>query len=118
MDSSMGQTSREDTAPFFDKAHNALDSALTLFDKQQQLPAKADLPFYDYLSKTKESQQQKVDDYLDVAAEALGISEINDRRSTIAALRKMIDDSRKRIAQFKRYRISAPESTYNPLAVS
>ncbi|MEM9409979.1 MAG: hypothetical protein AAGA30_02630 [Planctomycetota bacterium] len=111
-------SSKSDTKPFFDKAHDALDSALSLFDKQQDLPAKEDLPFYDYLSQTKESQQRKLDDYLDVAADALGISKINDRRATIAALREMIAESRQRISRFKRYRISAPESTYNPLAVS
>ena len=106
------------TAPFFNQAHRALETALGLYDEQQELPAEDDLAFYDYLSRTKESQQKRVDSYLDVAAEAFGISKINERRDKITALRKMISNSRTKISEFKRYRISAPESTYNPLSVS
>ncbi len=103
---------------FFDQAHGALETALGLYDKQQELPDEDELAFYDYFSRTKESQQKRVDSYLDVAAEALGISRINDRRQKIADLRKLIASSRNRISEFKRYRISAPETTYNPLSVS
>ena len=106
------------TAMFFDQAHDALETALDLFDDKQELPAEDDLAFYDYLSRTKESQQKRVDSYLDVAAEALGLSKINERRDHIAALRTMISESRSRISDYKRYRISAPETTYNPLSVS
>lgn len=112
------QDSAADTAPFFDQAHGALETALDLFDKQQELPKTDDLAFYDYFSRTKESQQKRVDSYLDVAAEALGISKINERRDRIAGLRTQITKSRTNIASYKRQRISAPESTYNPLGVS
>lgn len=107
-----------DTSLFFDRAHGALDTALGLFDKQQELPANRDLAFYDYFSRTKESQQQRVDSYLEVAAEALGISRITERRQRIAKLRQQIQESRTRIATYKRQRISAPDSTYNPLGLS
>lgn len=112
------QDTKADTAPFFDQAHGALETALDLFDKQQELPKTDDLAFYDYFSRTKESQQKRVDSYLDVAAEALGISKINERRDRIAGLRTQITKSRTNIASYKRQRISAPESTYNPLGVS
>ena len=112
------ESSQSRTAPFFGQAHDALENALELFDRQQKLPAEDDLAFYDYLSRTKESQQKRVDSYLDVAAEAFGISKINERRDKIASLRKMISNSRTKISEFKRYRISAPETTYNPLGVS
>lgn len=107
-----------DTAPFFDQAHGALETALELFDKQQQLPENSELAFYDYFSRTKESQRKRVESYLDVAAEALGISKINERRERISELRKQITNLRTNIATYKRERISAPESTYNPLSVS
>ena len=107
-----------DTAPFFDQAHGALETALSLFDKQQELPETDELAFYDYFSRTKESQQKRVDSYLDVAAQALGISSINERRENISELRKQISRERTNIASYKRQRISAPESTYNPLSVS
>ncbi len=106
------------TEKFFGQAHDALETALDLFDDKQEMPTTEELAFYDYLSRTKESQQKRVDSYLDVAAEALGISGINERRDQISALRKMITESRTRIAEYKRFRISAPESTYNPLGVS
>lgn len=111
-------SSRSKTAPFFDQAHDALENALGLYDKQQKMPAEDDLAFYDYFSRTKESQQKRVDSYLDVAAEAFGISKITERRDKIAALRKMISDTRIKISEYKRNRISAPDSTYNPLGVS
>ena len=112
------ETPQSRTAPFFDKAHGALETALDLFDDQQEMPETDDLAFYDYFSRTQESQQKRVDSYLDVAAEALGISRINDRRETIASLRTQIANSRTKIAAYKRHKISAPESTYNPLGVS
>ena len=109
---------RQDMARFFEKAHSALDDALGLYDDAQSRPTNDDLPFYDFLSKTKESQRKKVEGYLDVAGEALGISSISDRRQQIADLRDEIDQQRQNISIYRRKRISAPESTYNPLTTT
>lgn len=109
---------RQDMARFFEKAHSALDDALGLYDDAQSRPTNDDLPFYDFLSKTKESQRKKVEGYLDVAGEALGISSISDRRQRIADLRDEIDQQRQNISIYRRKRISAPESTYNPLTTT
>ena len=107
-----------DVSDFFDKTHGALESALDLYDEQQELPSRDDLRFYDYLSTTKEHQQQKVDAYLDVAADALGISGINERRGRIASQREKIADLRSRISSYERAKISAPKSSYNPLTTT
>ena len=107
-----------DTAAFFERTHGALETALEMFDKQRQMPNDEDLAFYDFLSRTKESQQLKIEGYLEVAAEALGISKVNDRRAKISNLRQQIVNSRQNISIYQRKRISAPETTYNPLTVS
>ena len=107
-----------DTSAFFERTHGALEVALEMFDEQRKMPANDDLAFYDFLSRTKESQQRKIEGYLEVAAESLGISKINDRREKIANLRQQIMTSRKNISIYQRKRISAPKSTYNPLSVS
>lgn len=103
---------------FFEQAHEALDDALNLFDDAQNRPEEDDLAFYDFLSRTKESQERKVEGYLDVAGEALGISEISDRRKLIFDLRQKIADNRRDITVYQRKRISAPDRTYNPLSVT
>ena len=115
---SNGQIQSNDVSQFFDKTHGALESALDLYDEQQNLPNRSELRFYDYLSRTKEHQQQKVDAYLDVAADALGISGINERRAKIASLREAIADSQSRISSYERAKISAPKSSYNPLTTT
>jgi hypothetical protein len=107
-----------DTSAFFEKAHDALDQALEMFDDQDHLPGEGDLAFYDFLSRTKESQQRKIEVYLDEAAEALGISDISKRRDNIANLRELISETRSDLTLYQRKRISAPESTYNPLTVT
>ncbi len=107
-----------DTSAFFEKAHSALDAALEMFDDQDHLPGEEDLAFYDFLSRTKESQQEKIESYLDEAAAALGISDISKRRENIARLRREILESRSELTVFQRKRISAPESSYNPLTVT
>ena len=107
------------TAAFFEKAHAALDEALDMFDDQNRLPGEEDLAFYDFLSRTKESQQKKIEGYLDEAAAALGISDISKRRATIAELREEISETRRELTVFQRKRISAPEKMgYNPLTVT
>ena len=103
---------------FFEQAHSALDDALNLFDDAQTRPEEDDLRFYDFLSRTKESQERKVESYLDVAGEALGISSISNRRQLILDLRDSIAESQSNISTFKRKRISAPASTFNPLGVT
>ena len=103
---------------FFEDAHEALDDALTLFDDAQQRPEEDDLAFYDFLSRTKESQERKVEGYLDVAGEALGISSISDRRQRIADLREKIAETRRNLTVYQRKRISAPDRTYNPLVTT
>ena len=109
---------KKDLEAFFEKAHGPLDEALKLFDDAQSRPGEDDLAFYDFLSRTKESQERKVESYLDVAGEALGISSISKRRSKIADLRESMAENRRNITLYQRKRISAPDSTYNPLAVS
>ena len=107
-----------DTAAYFEKVHDALEDALGVYQDQETRPKGDDLAFYDFLSKTKESQQKKVDRYLEAAAEGLGISKINDRRNRIMDMRKAIADSRQDASVFRRKRISAPEKSYNPLSVT
>ncbi len=107
-----------DTSAFFERTHGSLEVALEMFDEQREMPKNDDLAFYDFLSRTKESQQRKIEGYLEVAAESLGISKINDRREKIVNLRQQILTSRRNISIYQRKRISAPKSTYNPLSVS
>lgn len=102
-------------AKFFEKSHSALDNALAEFDDAQNRPGSSELAFYDFLSKSKESQEKKVEGYLDVAGEALGISSISNRRIKIANLKDSILQKRKNISVYRRKKISAVESTYNPL---
>jgi hypothetical protein len=112
------QQEQEEVQRFFENAHEALDDALQLFDDAQQRPEEGDLAFYDFLSRTKESQERKVETYLDAAGEALGISSISDRRQLIGDLRQKMADTRRDITVYQRKRISAPESTYNPLGTT
>ena len=105
-------------AEFFEQAHEALDDALGLYDDAQGRPSEDQLAFYDFLSKTKESQQLKVEEYLDVAGEALGISSISKRRQRIADLRNEMDELRSNISLYQRKRVSAPDRTYNPLVTT
>ena len=102
-------------AKFFEKSHSALDNALAEFDDAQNRPGSSELAFYDFMSKSKESQEKKVEGYLDVAGEALGISSISNRRIKIANLKDSILQKRKNISVYRRKKISAVESTYNPL---
>ena len=113
------QQERKEIEAFFEDAHESLDAALKLFDDAQRRPEEDDLAFYDFLSRTKESQERKVEGYLDAAGEALGISSISDRRNRISDLREKIADTRRDLTVFQRKRISAPEqSKYNPLIVT
>ena len=109
------QQEQKDLEAFFEKAHGPLDSALDLFEDAQGRPLENDLAFYDLLTRTKESQEKKVEGYLDAAGEALGISSISNRRNKISDLREKIADNRRNLTIYKRKRISAPKSTYNPL---
>jgi len=112
------QAEEEDTRRFFEQAHGALDKALEIFDSKHQLPGEEDLAFYQFMTKTKEGQQEKIQSYLDVAADALGVSGITDRRMKIAELKKQIEKSQSNITVYKRKQISAPDSSYNPLVTT
>lgn len=113
------QQERKDIEAFFEDAHESLDAALRLFDDAQRRPEEDDLAFYDFLSRTKESQERKVEGYLDAAGEALGISSISNRRSRISELREKIADTRRDLTVYQRKRVSAPDkSKYNPLVVT
>ena len=112
------QAEEEDTRRFFEQAHGALDKALEAFDEKHLLPGEEDLAFYNFLATTQEDQQEKIQSYLDVAAEALGVSDITDRREKIADLKKQIEANQSNITVYKRKRISAPESSYNPLVTT
>ena len=109
---------RRDTSRFFEQAHDSLSEALDMFDKQGELKESDDIAFYDFLSRSREAQQVKIESYLDAASEALGISSISDQRQLVASLRKKISDGQKNLTIYERKKISAPESSYNPLAVT
>jgi len=109
---------QRDIEAFFEDAHESLDNALSLFDDAQSRPGKDDLAFYNLLTKTKESQERKVEGYLDAAGEALGISSISKRQAEIAELREKIVNTRRDLTVYQRKRISAPDKTYNPLIVT
>ncbi len=103
---------------FFEEAHKSLGAALKLFDDAADRPSKGDLAFYDFLSKTKESQKQKVESYLDAAGEALGVSSLSARRNRITELRETINQTQRDLTTYRRKRISAPDSTFNPLVTT
>lgn len=109
---------RADTTRFFEDAHDALSEALEMFDEKGELKESKDLAFYDFLSRSQETQQRKIESYLDAASEALGISSISDQRQIVAELRNKITEARKDLTVYQRKKISAPESSYNPLTVT
>jgi hypothetical protein len=109
---------RADTSRFFEEAHDALSEALDMFDEKGELKESKDIAFYDFLSRSKETQQKKIESYLDAASEALGVSSISDQRLLVAELREKIEAARKSLTLYERKKISAPESTYNPLTVT
>ena len=104
----------EGIGEIFEAAHSALDDALELFDDSLNRPGEKDLPFYDILSRTKESQTRKIEGYLDVAGEALGVSSISKRRQRIADLRNTMTETQRNLTIYKRKRISAPDKTFSP----
>ena len=109
---------RADTSRFFEEAHAALDEALNMFDSTESLPAEKDLALYQFFRSTKESQELKIETYLDAAADALGISSISDQRQRIATLRSEIEEASRNITLYERKKISAPTKSYNPLTVT
>lgn len=112
------QQTEAETNRFFEKAHGALDEALEAFDAQEGLPEKKDLMFLDIMSRTKESEEEKIEGYLDAAAGALGISSITDRRNRISDIRSEIKATREELTVYQRKIISAPIKSYNPLTVT
>lgn len=112
------QQTEAETNRFFEKAHGALDDALEAFDTQEGLPEKKDLMFLDIMSRTKESEEEKIEGYLDAAAGALGISSISDRRNRISDIRSEIKATREELTVYQRKIISAPIKSYNPLVVT
>lgn len=112
------QQQEAETNRFFEQAHSALDAALEVFDAQEELPGEDDLSFYDFLSRTKESEEVKIEGYLDAAAGALGISSISDRRNRISDIRAEIKATREELTIYQRKIISAPIKSYNPLVVT
>ncbi len=112
------QQTEAETNRFFEKAHGALDDALKIFDAQENLPSENDLAFYNFYSQTQESQETKIEGYLDAAAGALGISSISDRRNRISDIRGEIKATREELTVYQRKIISAPIKSYNPLVVT
>lgn len=109
---------RRDTSRFFEKAHDSLSEALDMFDKKGTLKDSKDIAFYDFLSRSKEAQETRIEGYLDAASDALGISSISDQRQTVATIRKQISEAQKNLTIYERKKISAPEKSYNPLVVT
>ena len=112
------QQHESETNRFFEQAHGALDAALDAFDDQSDLPKTEELAFYDFLSRTKESENEKMEGYLDAAAGALGISSISDRRNRIVDVRAEIKATRGELTVYQRKIISAPLKSLNPLVVT
>ena len=102
------QEEREAQNAFFEQTHKALDRALDLFDNQERLPGEEDLAFYNFLSRTKESEQRRIESYLDAAAEGLGISNMSERRNKIADLRKKIEGLHSSVTLYERKKIIGP----------
>ncbi len=114
----MLEKERRDTSRFFEQAHDSLSEALDMFDEKGELKESKDIAFYDFISRSQEVQQTKIESYLDAASEALGISSISDQRLLVAELRTKISEAQKNLTIYQRKKISAPKSTYNPLAVT
>ena len=109
---------RRDTSRFFEQAHDSLSEALDMFDDKGGLKESKDIAFYDFLSRSQEVQQTKIESYLDAASEALGISSISDQRQLVAESRQKIAEAQKNLTIYERKKISAPEKSYNPLTVT
>ena len=114
----MLETERRDTSRFFEEAHDALSEALDMFDEKGGLKESKDIAFYDFLSRSQEDQESRIEGYLDAASDALGISSISDQRVKVAEIRKQIGEAQKDLTVYKRKKISAPKETYNPLTVT
>ena len=114
----MLEQEQRDTSRFFEDAHESLSEALDMFDEKGELKESKDIAFYDFLSRSQETQQQKIESYLDAASEALGISSISDQRQLVSELRQKIVDAQKDLTVFERKKISAPEKSYNPFTVT
>lgn len=114
----MLEKERQDTSRFFEEAHDALSDALEMFDEKGGLKESKDIAFYDFISRSQETQQRKIESYLDAASEALGISSISDQRQLVATLRQKIAEAQKELTLFERKKISAPEKSYNPFTVT
>jgi len=109
---------RAEVARYFEQTHDSLSEALEMFDGKGNLKEAKDIAFYDFLSRSKETQEQKIESYLDAAASALGVSSISDQRQHVADLRNKIDQARKDLTVLQRKKISAPEKSYNPLTTT
>ena len=114
-DSQQLEEGKDEIESFFEGAHGALESALGLFEDAERRPAKSDLAFYDFLSKTKESQKNKIEGYLDDAGDALGVSSISRRRNRVTELRDQIQETQREMTLARRKLVTAPESSLNPL---
>ena len=114
----MREKEERDTSRFFEQTHSALGEALEMFEAKEGLKESKDIAFYDFVSRSQEAQQTRIEGYLDAAADALGISNISDQRATVAELRKQIVTTQQFLSIYQRKKISAPESTYNPLTVT
>lgn len=114
----MLEKERRDTSRFFEEAHESLSEALDMFDAKGGLKESKDIAFYDFLSRSQEAQETKIEGYLDAASDALGISSISDQRMLVADFRKKISEAQKSLTVYERKKISAPETTYNPLTVT
>lgn len=80
-----------------------LKEALKLYDKHESLPDKTYI-----FGDDKISNQSEIDDLLDEAVRAFGVSRIKDLRDTIRQLQKQIRDAYQRVADYRQKRITAP----------
>ena len=114
----MLEQERRDTSRFFEEAHESLSDALDMFDAKGGLKESKDIAFYDFISRSQEAQETRIEGYLDAASDALGISSISDQRMLVAETRKKISEAQKNLTIYERKKISAPKKTYNPLTVT
>lgn len=114
----MLEQERRDTSRFFEEAHESLSDALDMFDAKGGLKESKDIAFYDFISRSQEAQETRIEGYLDAASDALGISSISDQRMLVAETRKRISEAQKNLTIYERKKISAPKKTYNPLTVT
>lgn len=88
----------------FEEVLPTLDETVELIDKHGDLPSRTFL-----FGEDKRSNRRKINDLLDEAVEALGVSGLSERRDQIRELEENIRGAHRTIGDYQRKRISAPK---------